>query len=201
LGVGLAAATIALEISSRNARVAALQKRWDRLRAGLELVLDHWGADMADLPGGTSGLLGPGLQGEGADRLVTRTDPGVVSLVAELCGHERQAAEELEQRKTRVEERKPLDASPAAITLGMPDDAGGARGAGTEGDGTGEEGAGVHGVFDAQRRPRPAEQPLRGQRAPRLREFRKDRGSTPGEGDDLMIPGVMSWQKANPMAH
>ena len=104
MGVGPAAATIALEISSRNARVAALQKRWDRLRAGLELVLDHWGADMADLPGGTSGLLGPGLQGEGADRLVTRTDPGVVSLVAELCGHERQAAEELEQRKTRVEE-------------------------------------------------------------------------------------------------
>jgi hypothetical protein len=33
------------------------------------------------------------------------------------CGHERQAAEELEQWKTRVEERKVIDASPAAITL------------------------------------------------------------------------------------
>jgi hypothetical protein len=33
----LSAATIALEISSRNARVAALQKCWDRLRAGLDL--------------------------------------------------------------------------------------------------------------------------------------------------------------------
>jgi hypothetical protein len=39
----------------------------------------------------------------------------VVSLVAELRGHERQTAEELGQRKTRVEEHKPLDASPAAI--------------------------------------------------------------------------------------
>ena len=47
----------ALEISSRNSRIAALQKRWDRLRSGLELVLDQQGADMADLPGGTRGLL------------------------------------------------------------------------------------------------------------------------------------------------
>jgi hypothetical protein len=31
---------------------------------------------------------------------VTRIDPGVVSLVAELRGHERQAAEEVEQWKT-----------------------------------------------------------------------------------------------------
>jgi len=53
----LSAATIALEIPSRNARVRALQKRWDRLRAGLELILDQRGADMADLPGGASGAL------------------------------------------------------------------------------------------------------------------------------------------------
>src|ERR1019366_3548923 len=46
-----------------------------------------------------------------ADRLVTRIAPGVVSLVAELRGHERQAAEELEQWKTGVEGPKPLDAS------------------------------------------------------------------------------------------
>ena len=32
--------------------------------------------------------------------------PGVVSLLADLRGHERRAAEELGQRKTRVEERK-----------------------------------------------------------------------------------------------
>jgi hypothetical protein len=40
---------------------------------------------------------------------VTRIDPGVVSLFAELRGHGRQAAEELGQGKTRGEERKPLD--------------------------------------------------------------------------------------------
>jgi hypothetical protein len=108
---------IALEISSRNARVAALQKRWGRLRAGLDLILQQRGADMADLPGGASGILGRDYKGKKADRLVTRSDPGVVSLVAELRGHERQAAEELERWKTHIEVRKVIDASPAAITL------------------------------------------------------------------------------------
>src|SRR5450759_4959647 len=42
----LSAGTIALEISSRNSRVSALQNRWDRLRAGLDLVLDQRGANM-----------------------------------------------------------------------------------------------------------------------------------------------------------
>ena len=78
------------------------------------LVLDQRGADMADLPGGASGLLVRGYKGKEADRLVTRIDPGVVSLVAELRGHERQAAEELEQWKAHHEERKVIDASPAA---------------------------------------------------------------------------------------
>jgi hypothetical protein len=44
-----------------------------------------------------------------ADVLVTRSDPGVVSPLAELRDHARQAAEELGQWKTRGEERKPLD--------------------------------------------------------------------------------------------
>jgi len=106
----LSAATIALEISDRNARVAALQKRWDRLCAGFGLVLDKRGAEMADLPGGASGLLVRSYKGKEADRLVTRIDPGVISLVAELRGHERQAAEELGQWKTIHEERKTVDA-------------------------------------------------------------------------------------------
>jgi hypothetical protein len=46
---------------------------------------------------------------------VTRIDHGVVSQVAELRAHERQAAEESEQWKTRVEERKVIDASLVAI--------------------------------------------------------------------------------------
>jgi hypothetical protein len=52
-------------------------------------------------------------KGKEAERLVTRIEPGVVLLVAELRGHERLAAEELGQWKTGIEERKPLDASPA----------------------------------------------------------------------------------------
>jgi len=49
------AATIALEISSRNARVAVLQNRWDRLRR----VIDERAtiADYAAVPRGTAGLL------------------------------------------------------------------------------------------------------------------------------------------------
>jgi hypothetical protein len=50
---------------------------------------------------------------------VTRFDPGVVLLFAELRGHERQGAEELGQWRTHHEERKLHDASPAAITPAM----------------------------------------------------------------------------------
>jgi hypothetical protein len=39
-------------------------KRRDRLRAGLELVLDQRSADMADLPGGASGLLCRDYEGD-----------------------------------------------------------------------------------------------------------------------------------------
>jgi hypothetical protein len=91
----LSAAPIALEISSRKARFQALEKRWDRLRAGLDLLLDQRRADMADLPGGANGLLARDYKGKNAERLVTRIDPSVVSLVAELRGHGRQVAEEL----------------------------------------------------------------------------------------------------------
>lgn len=80
------------------------------MRARLDLILQQRGADMADVPGGASGLLVRGYRGKDADRLVTRIDPGVVSLVAELRGHEKQAAEELGQWKTRVEKRTPRDA-------------------------------------------------------------------------------------------
>jgi hypothetical protein len=48
---------------------------------------------------------------------VTRIDPGVVSLVAELRRNERQAAEELGQWKTHHEERKHLEASSTTVTV------------------------------------------------------------------------------------
>ena len=51
---------------------------------------------------------------------MTCIDPGVVSLLAELRGHERQAAEELEQWNTHVDEHKTIDASQAAITCRKP---------------------------------------------------------------------------------
>jgi|GEM_PF-1523582 len=103
-----AGATIALEISRRNSRVAALQRRWDRLRARPRP--DPRPARRRHgrrLPGGASGLLCRDYESKKADRLATRIDPGAVSLVAELRDHERQAAEELGQWKTVVEEPKP----------------------------------------------------------------------------------------------
>jgi hypothetical protein len=63
----LSADTIALE--RRNARVQALQKRWDYLRAGLDLVLDQRGADMAEVPGGASGFPPKNQPGENRDAL------------------------------------------------------------------------------------------------------------------------------------
>jgi hypothetical protein len=62
----------------------------DALRWILDLVLDQGRADMADLPGGASGLLCRDYKGKNADRLVTRIGPVVVSLVAELRGQGRQ---------------------------------------------------------------------------------------------------------------
>jgi hypothetical protein len=48
---------------------------------GRDLILDKRPADMADLPGGASGMLCRDYKGKEADRLVTRIAPGVVSLV------------------------------------------------------------------------------------------------------------------------
>jgi hypothetical protein len=53
----------ALEISSRT-RTSRRSKSEDRLRAGLDLILDQRGTDMADLPGGASGMLVRGYKGK-----------------------------------------------------------------------------------------------------------------------------------------
>jgi len=70
-------------------------------------------------PGAPAGCWCAANQVKEAGWLVTHIDPGVVSLVAELRGHERQAAEELEQWKTGAEEHKSPNASRAAITLAL----------------------------------------------------------------------------------
>jgi Terminase small subunit len=111
------AEVITHEISTRTGRVKALQERWDRLRDGLDRLLNERGADMAGLPGGASGLLLRKYKGKKADRLVTRIDPAIISLIAELLRHERQAAQELGQWKTGVAAPQPPDASPATFTL------------------------------------------------------------------------------------
>jgi hypothetical protein len=100
--------------------VAALEKRWDRLRASLDLILDKAGRGHGRSARRRQRVAGARLQGKGADRPVTRIGPGVVSPVAELRDHERQAAEELGQWKTHHEERKVIDASQAAITCRKP---------------------------------------------------------------------------------
>jgi hypothetical protein len=66
---------------------------------------------MADVPGGAS-LLCRDYKGKEADQLVTRIDPGVVSLFAELRGHKRQAAEELASGRRTARNASP--STPAA---------------------------------------------------------------------------------------
>jgi hypothetical protein len=66
---------------------------------------------MVAVPGGASGSLVREAR-ERSRPAGARIAPGVVSLVAELRGHERRAAEELRQWKTGVKERKVIDASP-----------------------------------------------------------------------------------------
>ena len=112
LQLTLAAGVIALEISSRNARVQALQDRWDRLR---RVITERAAApEFADVPGGSTGLLCVTYVGKDADRPVYRVD---TAILAELRSHERQAAEELEQWKTRTVVEATVAISPAAIAL------------------------------------------------------------------------------------
>jgi hypothetical protein len=59
---------------------------------------------MADLPGDARGFAGARLQGEGSRSAGDPHRPRMVPLVAELRGHERHAAEELERWKARVKD-------------------------------------------------------------------------------------------------
>jgi hypothetical protein len=95
----LSAGTIALEISSRNARVQALQNRWDLLRQVITERAEHYrngGDDEYDkaIPGGTTGLLVKDYKGKDADTPVYKIDTGALSA---LLAHEKQAAAELGQ--------------------------------------------------------------------------------------------------------
>src|ERR1035437_1572492 len=71
------------------------------LEPGSDPRLTLTGADMADFARRRQRVAGARPQRQGSDRLVTRIAPRAVSLVAELRGHERWAAEELVQWKRR----------------------------------------------------------------------------------------------------
>ena len=88
----IAAGVIQLEISSKNARVQALQDLFDRARQ----VIDARAKDktMAGVPGGATGLLVRDYKGKNAGAPVYRVD---TALIAELRALMRQAAEELGQ--------------------------------------------------------------------------------------------------------
>jgi hypothetical protein len=73
---------------------------------------------MADIPGGVTGLLCKDYKGKDADQLVTKIDTGVMALSAEFRALERQA-EELAQWEVVIESRKVVDATPAAVILGI----------------------------------------------------------------------------------
>jgi hypothetical protein len=83
------------------------------------MILDQQGADMADMPGAPAGCWRATTRARKPTGWRRGSIPGVVSLVAELCGHQRQAAEELRQWKTHHEERMSFIASPMAVTLAL----------------------------------------------------------------------------------
>jgi Terminase small subunit len=92
-------ATIALEICNRNARIQVLQD----LLNGMRQVIQERAADpdMAEVPGGKTGLLCIDYKGKDATQPVYKAD---TALVAEMRATCKQAAEELGQWG---EERKP----------------------------------------------------------------------------------------------
>ena len=92
--LGLQTAKLALlgrpVLAARENRLAALQDRHDRLN----LIVEERAADMAEAPGGKSGLLTRDYKGKNADQVVYKLDTGLLS---EFREHERQVAIELGQ--------------------------------------------------------------------------------------------------------
>jgi hypothetical protein len=77
----LAEGIIQREITNRNARVGLLQDLVDRMRR----VIEERGAEMADVPGGSSGLLVKTYKGKDADTAVYRFDAALVEQMNATC--------------------------------------------------------------------------------------------------------------------
>ena len=79
--LALAEGVIQREITDRNARVGLLQDLVDRIRK----VIAERGADMADVPGGSTGLLVRDLKGKDADTPVYKFDAALVEQMNATC--------------------------------------------------------------------------------------------------------------------
>ena len=77
----MAEGIIQREITNRNARVGLLQDLVDRMRR----VMEERGAEMADVPGGSSGLLVKTYKGKDADTAVYRFDAALVEQINATC--------------------------------------------------------------------------------------------------------------------
>jgi len=77
----LAEGVIQREITNRNARVSLLQDLVDRMRR----VIEERGAEMADVPGGASGLLVKTYKGKDAETAVYRFDAALVEQMNATC--------------------------------------------------------------------------------------------------------------------
>src|ERR1035441_6500199 len=79
--LALAEGVIQREITDRNARVGLLQDLVDRIRK----VIAERGADMADVPGGSTGLLVRDYKGKNADAPVYKFDAALVEQMNATC--------------------------------------------------------------------------------------------------------------------
>lgn len=93
----MAAAVVAEGIAVRTKRLAALNDRWNRMQRVIDERAE--GADVANVPGGTTGLLVHTVKMIGGGRDATIADEYAVDvgLLKELRAHEEQAAKELGQ--------------------------------------------------------------------------------------------------------
>ncbi|HWQ32557.1 MAG TPA: hypothetical protein VNQ79_06720 [Blastocatellia bacterium] len=111
-------------------RLINLQDRIDRMCR----LIEARAREMADVPGGETGLLVRDLKGKYADREVYRFD---AALVRELREHEKQAAQELgqwvEKQETSISGSGPL------VTIVMPDNGRTVGISSPDGDGDGAE--------------------------------------------------------------
>jgi len=91
----LAEGIIQRQITNRNARVGLLQDLVERMRR----VIEERGAEVADVPGGSSGLLVKTYKGKDADTAVYRFDAALVEQMNATCKQVDKRAKEPNERR------------------------------------------------------------------------------------------------------